>query len=88
MTVAPWRVRAACVDAPLPMVDEVFRKPGGAVAEEFKRRFCQHCDVAEQCLLAAMERHEFGVWGSTSANWRTRHGGPKSPGYVRARAAA
>lgn len=85
-----WRARAECRDAPLPMVDEAFRRPGGPAAQRFKARYCQQCPVAAACLGEAMSstRHEFGVWGSTSPKWRTEHGAPPSTRLVGRREAA
>lgn len=81
-----WRSQAACKDAPLPVVDEVFRRPGGQVAHDFADRYCLSiCPVAAECLGEAMGRHEFGVWGGTSSHWRTRRGAPAAPSYARAK---
>lgn len=73
---------AACADV-LGLVDKAFDRPGGHHADILKERFCGHCEIAEQCLIAAARgtEYEFGVWGGTSPKWRTEHGGPKSPSY-------
>lgn len=76
-----WRDRAACKKAPMDLVDEAFRRPGGPAAETFKARYCLSiCTVAADCLDEAMtsDRHEFGVWGGTSPHIRTRHGAPRA----------
>lgn len=68
--------RAACADR-LDLVDAAYTSPGGAAAQALKRNYCGKCPIASECLTAAMERREEGVWGGTSPHTRSRRGGPK-----------
>jgi hypothetical protein len=70
-----WRARAACATAPMWMVDEAYRRTGGDVADEFRKQFCDHCPVRQECLDEAMATGEWGVWGGQSLHLRTKNGG-------------
>lgn len=68
----------ACADPEhLGLVDEAFKRPGGPAAARMRENLCAGCPGARQCLTEAMDRGEWGVWGGTSPNFRTRHGGAK-----------
>lgn len=74
-----WQSQAPCGEN-LPLVDAAFDRPGGPAAKELKRDYCSRCPVGKDCLLAAMLSRQFGVWGGTGPNLRTRHGAPPKPG--------
>ena len=67
---------AACA-VRLDLVDAAYTRPGGPEAGRL-RLLCVTCPLAEGCLAEAMIRREWGVWGATSDNMRTRHGGVKA----------
>lgn len=69
--------RAACAED-LALVDAAYRRPGGPEAHRLAEDFCPRCPLAAACLDHAMRRREAGVWGGTSPNLRTRHGGPRA----------
>lgn len=77
---------AACADR-LDMVDAAYARPGGPEAEALKARYCPTCPLALACLTEAMLRHEEGIWGATTANQRTKHGGPPTASTALARRA-
>jgi hypothetical protein len=66
----------------LPLVDAAFERPGGPEAQRMKRDLCTGCPVGDQCLAFAMTSHQYGVWGGTSSNARTRHGAPPSTNHA------
>lgn len=72
-----WRARAACVTAPLPLVDAAFTRAGSPEGKRFIADYCQRCEVWQQCLDEAMKTGERGVWGGTSLRGRTMAGGTK-----------
>lgn len=59
----------------LPIVDAAFDRPGGPAAHDLAQYACPSCPVREECLLLSMVG-EYGPWGGTSANARTRLGAP------------
>lgn len=65
---------AACADD-LDLVDRAFRSVTSPEAEKLKR-LCRDCPIAKDCLVEGMSRHEDGIWGRTTPNWRTHHGAP------------
>lgn len=67
---------AACADPVLlPIVDEAYRRPGGPAGAVMREQVCPGCPAGSLCLSNAMENGEWGIWGGTSPNERTRHGG-------------
>lgn len=60
----------------LPLVDAAFERPGGEAGDLMRETLCKGCPAGHQCLAWAMAHREYGMWGGTSANGRTRHGGP------------
>lgn len=81
-----WRDRARCAEAPIELVDEAFRRPGGPSGKTFRETFCHECPVLEECKAEALTIGEWGIWGATSTNGRTKLGG-KKPTYSRERIA-
>lgn len=73
----------------LPLVDAAFDRPGSDAGALMREMLCSQCPIALRCLQWAMEHHEYGVWGGTGPNTRTRHGAPPSDttGWHRRRAA-
>jgi hypothetical protein len=61
----------------LDLVDAAYAKPGGPAGKLMRERLCVRCPAYSQCLSEAMTRREWGVWGGTTPNVRTRHGGPR-----------
>ena len=60
-----WQADAQCKEHPyLSWVS----KPGGSNAEQ--RAICAHCAVQAECLEAAIEGQELGLWGGTSTTER------------------
>lgn len=68
---------ALCRDR-LDLVDGSYERPGGPEADTLKRHICPYCPLATDCLTQAMLQREEGVWGGTTPNVRTRHGGPRA----------
>lgn len=57
----PWVSEARCTETD---ADVFFPEPGYHAAD-IAKRICDQCEVVEQCLEAALARHErYGVWGS------------------------
>lgn len=70
----PWIEQALCREAG---PDDFFPNPGEVRKTTAAKRVCQLCDVREECLSYAMERHEkWGVWGGLSPTERHRLGWP------------
>lgn len=72
---AEWRRRAACRLVP---ADErwIFWPPRGDMqALAAAKKVCASCPVTEQCLAAALETGDPGVWGGTSEVERDRLAG-------------
>jgi WhiB family transcriptional regulator, redox-sensing transcriptional regulator len=62
-----WTQLAACRGserAPFFPPDVTERKEERLAREQMAKRICAACDVREECLGAALDRHEsHGVWG-------------------------
>jgi len=67
--------KPACGDR-LDLVDAAYARPGGPAARELQV-LCRHCPINHTCLDSAMRSHEWGVWGGTSPNTRTKRGAPR-----------
>ena len=76
MAVAPldWSGLAACrgSEGSLFFSPEVAeRKDDRVVREQLAKRLCSGCPVREDCLEAALERHEtYGIWGGLNESER------------------
>jgi WhiB family redox-sensing transcriptional regulator len=61
-TVDPWRSDARCRDGAATLTALFFSEDLGDIARA--KSFCGECPVREECLAAAVARHEpWGVWG-------------------------
>jgi len=80
--------RALCA-APehLALVDAAFTRPAGPAGQQLRDRLCRRCPVATLCLDEAMTSPEYGVWGGTTSNMRTRHGAQPADPWYRSRLA-
>lgn len=62
-----WSSAAACRGSEGSLfysVDAAERKEDRLDREQLAKRICAGCDVREECLHAALERHEsYGIWG-------------------------
>jgi transcription factor WhiB len=65
-----WRARARCRSMPT----AIFYATGGAATFETRvaLRVCARCEVRPQCLDAALDADELGVWGGVSEERRRR----------------
>lgn len=61
----------------LAIVDAAYAKPGSAAGRLMRDQLCSRCPAASQCLSEAMARGEWGIWGGTTPNLRTRHHGAR-----------
>lgn len=80
---------ALCADrsvVDLPTVDRAFDRPGGRDGTWLREQVCPSCPVRDVCLAEAIDRGEWGVWGGTSSNKRTRMGGRSPRGKLRGNA--
>jgi len=81
----PWRREARCRDASAALTPLFFSEQLDDIARA--KAFCAGCVVREDCLAAAVSRHEpWGVWGGellvngkVIANKRRRGRPPKQP---------
>jgi WhiB family redox-sensing transcriptional regulator len=81
----PWRQEARCRDASAALTPLFFSEQLDDIARA--KAFCAGCAVREECLDAALSRHEpWGVWGGELlvngkiiANKRRRGRPPKHP---------
>jgi WhiB family redox-sensing transcriptional regulator len=66
-TVLGWSVDAACRGSEGSLfysADSAERKEDRLEREQLAKRICAGCAVREECLHAAIERHEsYGIWG-------------------------
>lgn len=62
-----WTNAAACRGSEGSLfysADTAERKEDRIEREQLAKRICSSCDVREECLRAALERHEsYGIWG-------------------------
>jgi len=62
-----WSAHAACRESEGSLffsADLNERKDDRLVREQLAKRICASCDVREECLRSALERHEtYGIWG-------------------------
>ena len=56
-----WTARALCAET---MPDEFF--PSQGESPKRAKLICAQCDVRAECLAAALEGREQGVWGGTT----------------------
>lgn len=56
-----WTARAACAET---FPDEFF--PSQGESPKRAKLICAQCDVRAECLSAALEGREQGVWGGTT----------------------
>ncbi len=67
MTPLDWTDAAACRDSEGSLfysADSAERKEDRLEREQLAKRICASCGVREECLQAALERHEsYGIWG-------------------------
>ncbi len=56
---APWRMKAACLDAP---GETMFPTRGMGPAFRDAIAYCQRCPVVKDCKAAGKDEH-YGVWG-------------------------
>lgn len=74
----PDLIEPLCADRSLlPIVDAAFARPGGPEAQQLRTNLCPTCPAHDSCLDEALTRGEWGIWGGTSPNGRTRLGGTK-----------
>jgi hypothetical protein len=64
--------QGACSDR-LDLVDAAFDRPGGPAARELAERVCPTCPIWRECLYAALDSGEHGVWGGANERTRRRH---------------
>jgi WhiB family transcriptional regulator, redox-sensing transcriptional regulator len=62
-----WRARGVCTQA-----DPEAWFPGQGDPVQPAKRICDRCEVKDPCLAWALEHHEDGVWGGTTARERER----------------
>lgn len=72
-----WADRARCRGAD----PKQFQAPFGEEAadrhareEAAKARYCDHCEVSQECREWAREHHEYGVWGGETEDERAAAG--------------
>ena len=67
MSIIAWAREAACRGAEAALfypADPAERKEDRIEREALAKRICAGCAVREECLQAALERHEsYGIWG-------------------------
>lgn len=63
-----WMLQAACRDAD----PELFYPSDDVETAPDAEKFCHGCPVAAECLDAALNRNERGVWGGTTEHRRRR----------------
>jgi WhiB family transcriptional regulator, redox-sensing transcriptional regulator len=66
-TALEWSVAAACRGSEGSLfysADSAERKEDRLEREQLAKRICAGCAVRDECLRAAVERHEsYGIWG-------------------------
>jgi WhiB family transcriptional regulator, redox-sensing transcriptional regulator len=72
-----WAGRARCRGAD----PKQFHAPFGedpvdrrAREDAAKSRYCDHCEVVQECRAWAREHHEYGVWGGETEDERAAEG--------------
>lgn len=62
-----WRDSALCAQVDLEIF---FPEKGGNLG--IAKGICARCPVKTECLMAALSRHERGIWGGTSERERMK----------------